>query len=232
MTAELRRIRIDLLYRLQWNVFAALENITVSKDTNGQEIVPFLDDAAADELLADPPLSRVQVRLDDCEEKRAHDENDEEDRYRPPAPLTISNEVGTPITMRQFVTRVHAYFNENKNEIKAVKGESYGRPMYSEDGRVVGREHVYGQNFMPDDTAIFLNNVLVGGPEDAPVLDLSLFAEGERNVPTDAFWSLQLKKAETHDRLRRGIQPHGLFLQQWSLPPGLDPSTLPDLSQQ
>ena len=42
MTAEARDLRIDLLHRLRWNVFAALENITFSKDANGQEIVPIL----------------------------------------------------------------------------------------------------------------------------------------------------------------------------------------------
>ncbi|KAF2661572.1 hypothetical protein K491DRAFT_687352 [Lophiostoma macrostomum CBS 122681] len=225
MEVEDRRLRKDLLYRLHWNIFAALEDIMVSVGTNSQELVRFFDHTSANELVTDSSLSWFEVRIKECENKRAFDLSAESCRYRPPAPLKFGNEMGSTLTMRQFVTGVHAYLNTHREEIIAVKGEFYGRPLLSSDGTEIGREIMIGHNFMPNDIDIFFKNILVIGTDSQTLeLSLGLHAEGEnQRETTDEFWAKQLRDAAMHERRRldgdansvQGFPPELLHL-AWS----------------
>jgi hypothetical protein len=201
---------MDTLYRLRWNILTAVDDIKVAVGTNSQETVPFLDHVSAHELLADPPLSRLEVCIDAREKKHGYDYNEEQYRYQPPAPLTIDNERGIPITIRQFVISVHAYLNRNKEEIKAVKGELYGRPHFSADGTEVGRETVYGQNFMPSNTDIFFYGIM-SNDRDPPILSVKLWADGERSKPLTDFWAMQLRRADMYEQCRLGADLSSVY---------------------
>jgi hypothetical protein len=62
------RIRQDLLHRLRWNNFAALDNIEIATGPYDQTTnVPLFNHSLADESIATPPLNRVdEVCISDC----------------------------------------------------------------------------------------------------------------------------------------------------------------------
>ncbi|KAJ4371596.1 hypothetical protein N0V83_004816 [Neocucurbitaria cava] len=201
------RIRQDLLYRLRWNLLAALDNIDITTGPQDEEsVVPFFSDAAAEESIAQPPLSRVEVRIDDCLANRLEEMYfDEEDQSNPPADLTIENADGSPITVGQFVSQVHPYMNEHMEENKKVKGEIYGRAEKREDGTEV-RVNIYGQPYLPPDIGFFFSRVWAVGHNDYVRLNVSSFAEGEIGTSVDDFWAIQLRQARMCEQKRYGEQ--------------------------
>jgi len=144
---------MDLLYRLRWNLLADLQNIEIVWGPAEEEIViPFFDHSSADADLGVPILSSVEVKSRECDEKfrLSYDSEPEEDGYRPPSPLIIRNEDGGSITLRQFVTEVHAYLNEHRGEVKKAQrvmaAEPWSetllyfrraRPYETDDGNIV-----------------------------------------------------------------------------------------------
>lgn len=91
--------------------------------------VSLFDHYSADESLAVPGLSSLEVASTECLDKRKNTYDSDEgspnpDSYRPPSSLFIENEDGRAITLRQFVTEMHAHMNENIAEIKnAPRGQ-------------------------------------------------------------------------------------------------------------
>jgi hypothetical protein len=128
--ADFERIRQDLLYRLQSDVFGALSDIRVIEQpgNSNTSITPFLVHSIASESLADPPLTKISVHICECEQKAAYDEHEEEYRYQPPSPMVIEHEDNTPTTLKEFVTRTHEFLNANKEIIFKVEDELYTEP--------------------------------------------------------------------------------------------------------
>jgi hypothetical protein len=137
--ADVERIRQDLLYRLQWDVFGTLSDIRVVEQAGNANTstTPFLVHSIASESLADPPLTKISVHIGGCEEKAANDEHEEEWRYQPPSPIVIEHEDNTPITLKEFVTRTHEFLNANKEIIFKVEDELYVEPEDLGDGMMV-----------------------------------------------------------------------------------------------
>ncbi|KAF2024261.1 hypothetical protein EK21DRAFT_94234 [Setomelanomma holmii] len=100
------RIRQEFLDKLRWNVFGPLSEILVKE---GNTIVPFSESRGATESLANPPISKVSVHIDVCEQKHDLDEHEDEYRYQPPKPLVIEKKFGEPITLGDFVIQAHDY---------------------------------------------------------------------------------------------------------------------------
>jgi hypothetical protein len=64
MTVKLLQnsIRMDLLYRLCWNLLTDLHNVQIVLGPEDEEkIIPLFDHSSADESLGVPSLSRVDV---------------------------------------------------------------------------------------------------------------------------------------------------------------------------
>jgi len=171
----------------------------------------FQDHPLADESLARPPLSRIDaVCIGPCLTRLDMDlEADEEYRYKPPAALTINNEDGSAITLRQFVSEAHAYLNEHMDEIKKLKGEMYGKLEIRDDGTRV-RTITYGQSYFPPDIALFFRRVHAVSIDEAVQISVDVFAEGEFDWTTDEFWTIQRRQAK-HCEDKRGGRPRTDF---------------------
>jgi hypothetical protein len=126
------RLRQDLLDRLHWDIFGPLEAIQV-RDPDGL-LTPFLNHPIASESLAHPPLATISVYIDSCLDKAALDEHDEDEgRYHAPEPLVICKRDVAPISLCEFVTRVHRYLNDNRDELYKCEDEAYFDPPAPED---------------------------------------------------------------------------------------------------
>jgi hypothetical protein len=102
----------------------------------------------------------------------------EEYRYKPPADLTISNEDGRPITLRQFVTEVHAYLNlpDVMGDIKKMKAAFLGHPVTREDGSQ-GRNTIYGHPVkLPEEVQFFFTSTMIFERDGTVTFRLSLRA--------------------------------------------------------
>jgi hypothetical protein len=63
-------IRMDLLYRLRWNLLADLHDVeTVWGPKNEEKIIPFFDHSSADAEFGVPSVSRIEVKSRECDEK-------------------------------------------------------------------------------------------------------------------------------------------------------------------
>jgi hypothetical protein len=189
MTPDLKNkessIRMDLLYRLRWNLRADLQHVEITVGASNEEkLVSLFDHSSADESLAVPGLSSLEVASAECLDKyeNSYDEGSPDpDGYRPPPLLFIENEDGKSITLRQFVTEVHAYMNENIAEIKKA---------------------LRGQYTSSVDEMIFFRRVwAVGTSDDNIRLSISLVPGMERTKMED-FWSAHLHQARMHANQR------------------------------
>jgi hypothetical protein len=117
------RIRQDIFDRLHWIVFGAQSDITVQ---NSNALIPFANHAIGSESIVDPPVYRITVRVQVCEDKSSLDQTDEEEyQYQPPEPLVIEKRNGAPILLKEFVSQVHPFLNANKDEIYRCEDENY-----------------------------------------------------------------------------------------------------------
>ncbi|KAJ8116084.1 hypothetical protein OPT61_g2416 [Boeremia exigua] len=118
------RIRQDLFDQLHWIVFGPQSDITVQQD-HSNALVLFANYPIGLESIADPPVSRITVKIKVCEDKHSMDETDEEYRYQPPEPLIIEKQNGAPILLKEFIDRVHPFLNANKDQIYKCEDENY-----------------------------------------------------------------------------------------------------------
>jgi hypothetical protein len=203
-----RRIRQDLLNRLRWNVLGGLNNIEIACDTNKlTTYLPFFDHPAADESLGDEaPLSHIGAFSQDLATKEDMDLRlPEEYRYKPPADLTISNEDGRPITLRQFVTEVHAYLNlpDVMGDIKKMKAAFLGHPVTREDGSQ-GRNTIYGHPVkLPEEVQFFFTSTMIFERDGTVTFRLSLFLEGELSQSAEEFWTGRQRRAREYEMERQ-----------------------------
>lgn len=195
------RIREDIFTRLHWNVFGPQSDITV-QDGTGNTLIPFSDHAIGSESIADPPVSRITVRIQICETKASMDETDEEEyRYQPPEPLVINKRDG-PILLKDFVNHVHPFLNANKDEIYKCEDEIYTQPTELEDGTKfdgVDPTEFDGANDEPDlfmrsgnipaGSKIFFDQASFNELDtDDYEVYIGLFVEGNMGMSSDQFW--------------------------------------------
>jgi hypothetical protein len=189
------RIREDLLYRLRWNVFATLDDIEIATGPYDQTInVPLLGHPLADEPISDPPFSRIdEVCIAEC-----LDQMDYRYEYKAPPALTINNEDGNPITLRQFVTQTHAYLNVHIEELKMAKGLLYGKLVRNEDGSWT--RSISDKPYLPPNIAFFFSKVSAVQIGQIVRISTHVFAEGQDFRSTDQFWATRLRQAHSHER--------------------------------
>ncbi|KAF2271379.1 uncharacterized protein EI97DRAFT_471252 [Westerdykella ornata] len=214
MASMAERIRMDLLYRLRWDLLADLHDIQIVVDTPNEgrpfvfndslaasvgestgfgptnhmpqeRRIPLFDHSSAEEDLAVPGLSRIEVCSSECLDKYdlSYDQIPESDGYQPPPSLIIENKDGKSITLRQFVTQAHAYLNEHMDEInRALRATSiYGKQV---DGA----------------TSLFFRRVWASGTDDNGIrLSVSLIPEGGWE-DMDRFWAAPLNQARLRER--------------------------------
>jgi hypothetical protein len=114
-------IRQDLPSCLRWNIFGALHDIEIVSGTNehGQQMrTPLFSHPIATQSLARPPLSRVKINSVDVTEAQAFNFVSEDFEY---TGLLIEHEDGRPVTVGEFVMRVHEHLNQFKRVITAMK---------------------------------------------------------------------------------------------------------------
>lgn len=91
------RIRMDLLYRLRWNLLADLHDTEIAVGPNNEErVVPLFDHFSADEDLVVPGLSRIEVTNAECIDKYENscDRSPEPEGYRPRPLLSLRMKMG------------------------------------------------------------------------------------------------------------------------------------------
>lgn len=201
------RIRHDLLFRLRWDIFADLNEIEILIGPPDQTIAfRLFEHPFANESLVQPPISRIdKVCLEDCEEKRCLDENEEEYRYQPPPGLTISNEDGSPITLGQLVTEMHAYFDLQKEEITRTKAEIYGEDIVMPDGTIASYV-TYGKPYLPPGIKFFCSQIHAVEIKEKITFSVKVFAEGELRRPPENFWRVRMRTAFLYEQWRPSHQ--------------------------
>ncbi|CAN9179515.1 unnamed protein product [Alternaria alternata] len=193
MTSELVHdcIRNDLLCRLRWNLLADLHNIEiVVGPKNEEKTVPLFDHPSANDDISEPGLSRIEVNSRECLEKfyLSYDSDPEPDGYRPPPSLIVSNEDGRSITLRQFVTEVHAYLNEHLDKVKSAQRVMAGTPW--------SETMLFYRRAWPrrtDGGNIIVNVELMPHARDADFIE--------------KLWAAQLIQAHAYEQRRRAWAP-------------------------
>ncbi|KAJ4372833.1 hypothetical protein N0V86_008199 [Didymella sp. IMI 355093] len=202
------RIRQDIFDRLHWIVFGPQSDITVQ---DGNALTPFANHAIGPESIADPPVSRITVRIQVCENKSSMDRTEEEEyRYQPPEPLVIEKRNGAPILLKEFISQVHPFLNANKDDIYRCEDENYSQPTELEDGtKFDGVDpaefdgaNEYEDEDQPTEPNLFMRsgNIPTGSKfffDDAQFNEadtndfevyIGLFVEGNMGIPSDQFW--------------------------------------------
>ncbi|EON62659.1 hypothetical protein W97_01883 [Coniosporium apollinis CBS 100218] len=199
------RIRQDLFDRLHWNVFGPLGDISVR---DGTTLTPFTDHAIGSESIADPPVARIAVQINACQEKYSMDETEEEKyRYQSPAPLVIEKFDGAPILLSDFVAQVHLFLNANKEEIYKCEDEIYTQPTELEDGwKFVGVDpdefdsfededesaepsHFWRSGNIPADSRFFFDQAQFNAVDtDEFEAYITFFVEGNMGTSFEQFW--------------------------------------------
>ncbi|KAI8937346.1 hypothetical protein NX059_006552 [Plenodomus lindquistii] len=188
MTTEVENmdsnIRMDLLYRLRWDLRANLHDVKImAGHENEEQLVSLFDHSCANESLASPGLSNMEISSAECDKKYEASQNGtpDPDGYFPPPSLFINNEDGKPITLGQFVTQVHEYVNEHIEEIKGALRTWY---TSSVEGKIFFKcAHASGT-----------------GDDDVKV-SVSLMPEMDRER-MDRLWAVHLGQAHLHAKQR------------------------------
>jgi hypothetical protein len=186
------RIRQDLFNKLHWDVFGPLSDITV-QDINKNTLAPFASHAIGLESIADPPVSRISVNIDVCQQKFSMDETDEEEyRYQPPEPLLIENQNGSPILIKDFINQVHLFLNTNKTEIYKCEDENY-YGADEDEGKDKDRPTECGffmrSGNIPTGSRFFFDRTQFNELDtDEFEVYVELFVEGNMGMSSDQFW--------------------------------------------
>lgn len=204
------RTRQDLFDRLHWNVFGPQRDITVQ---DGNALTLFSNHAIALESIADPPISRITVRIQVCENKASMDEIDEEEhRYQPPEALVIEKQDGSPILLKDFIDQIHPFLNANEVEIYRCEDEIYSQPTELEDGtKFVGVDpsefegadddgdedtntptkpsFFIRSGQIPTGSKFFFDEAQFNEPDtDRFEVYIGLYVEGNMGISPDQFW--------------------------------------------
>ncbi len=174
------RIRMDLLYRLQWDLLADLNEIQIAVGPDNEEsVVPLFEQNCAEEDITKSGLSRIEVCSDECLRRyeNSFDGSPEPDGYQPPPSLIIEAKDGGFITLKQFVTEVHAYLNEYMDDVKTALRQLYKIPV---------------------NERIFFRRVWARGTDDNDIrLSVSLLPK-LKSASMDQHWASHLHYARQH----------------------------------
>jgi hypothetical protein len=158
--------------------------------TNGTPTIePLTGHPVAEENVTEPPVSRMVVAIMPLEEKHTNDENEDEDRYWPSPPLVLLNEDGSAIKVRDFVTKVHAYLNENKEDIIWAKEDFVDKVIDLEDGwKATGVGPESDQDSM--ERACYIFNGVQEDHRDPEFFSVSveIWVDGEFGETLEEFW--------------------------------------------
>jgi hypothetical protein len=189
-------------------VFGPQSDITVQ---DGNALTPFANHAIGSESIADPPVSRITVKIQVCEDKFSMDQTDEEEyQYQPLGPLVIEKGTGAPILLKEFIKQVHPFLNANKHEIYRCEDKNYSQPTELEDGTKFDGVDPAGfdgtdedeDEDQPTEPSFFMRsgNIPTGSKfffdqahfNEADTDDfevyIGLFVEGNMGMSSDQFW--------------------------------------------
>jgi hypothetical protein len=163
----------------------------------------------ASESLANPPLTRLRVSLYDCEDKQSREYlsgYEEEECYQPPESTAIENADGSPITVKDFVIRVHDYINTNKKELIDVKTEIYQWGGIVDLGGGLRAVEVDPERAvtttLPENAKFFFQKVwYVQTYQECMRLHVAIWVVGEIGTSEETFWAIRRKAASTHQKL-------------------------------
>jgi hypothetical protein len=176
------RIRMDLPYRLRWNLRSEIDDVEIVVGSSGEEtLIPLFSHLSAASYLAVLNVRRLEVICGDCIRgyELSYDDTPEPNGYQPPPSLIIENEDGKRITLEHFVTQVHAYLNKHMFDItEALR-----------------------QQFKPfSDDTIWFHRVWVAGTRDEDIrLSVSLRPGMEREK-MENFWRGRLIQVRINQR--------------------------------
>jgi hypothetical protein len=183
-----QRIRMDLLYRLRWDLLAGLHDIEIAVGPeNAESVVVLFDQPCVDEDIAEPGLRRVEVCSDECLRRyeNSFDGSPEPDGYQPPPSLFIEAKDGGFIALKQFVTEVHAYLNEHMDHVKSALRQMYTSSV---------------------NERIYFRRIWARGKDDNDVrLSVSLLPK-LNSAPMEQHWASHLHYARQHGNKRQGLQ--------------------------
>ncbi|KAI8214452.1 hypothetical protein K4K52_000935 [Colletotrichum sp. SAR 10_76] len=110
-------LRMDSLRRLYWPVYEDISKVQVFDDPEEDEQDspkrPFLGHPLAEEHVTNYGLTELLIRIGMQEGKECHTLDNEE--YEDPK-LVVKREDGGAITFGDFVTQIHPFLNEHKEE--------------------------------------------------------------------------------------------------------------------
>ncbi|KAF9877959.1 hypothetical protein CkaCkLH20_04535 [Colletotrichum karsti] len=130
----LREDRLALLY---WPVFGDISEVEVcevAKDFTSERR-PFEGHPMADEPATNYGLTEMIVRIDQLATDNVHSDGRGEDPE-----LVIKRDDGGPVTIGDFVTQAHPFFNLHKETYMEIEDNMYGDRKLPEGVRVVYRE--------------------------------------------------------------------------------------------
>jgi hypothetical protein len=187
-------IRQDLLFRLRWAIAGSVESIELDdglyKDGTERR-QPFLSSSLAAESLADPPVSRVAVLLEDVLQSQSFEM--ESDKY-PYEPLTIENADGRPVTVGDFVVQLHAHFEEHRPYIYRYQ-ETMGRMATSGLVDFESHKNVLDQGAGAQH-ALFFRWAFSRMCDGVLAVSVKTMIEGEEGYSNDVLWWRQRNCAE------------------------------------
>jgi hypothetical protein len=179
-------IRQDLLFRLRWNVYRPLDEIKIEDGLhkNGtKRHRAFLSDSTASKSLAEPPLCSATVMAMDVLMAKQFGLAPADYQYDA---LLIQSTDGSPLTIKDFVVRVHAHIREHKRLIVNYKQATGRRNSIVPDT---------AEKLSTTEPGLFISSVTTHFPEGKLLIGVNCFLEGEYGTTAEEFWKRQQTRA-------------------------------------
>lgn len=179
-------IRQDLLFRLRWSIYGPLDEIKIEDglQKNGtKRHRAFLSDSTASKSLAEPPLCYATVVAMDVLMARQFGLAPTDYKYDP---LIIQSTDSSPLTIKDFVVRVHAYLREHKRLIVNYKQATGRRNSIVPDT---------ADKLSTAEPGLFVSSVTTHFPEGKLLIGVNCFLEGEYGTTAEEFWERQQNRA-------------------------------------
>ena len=212
------KIRNDLLYKLHWPIFGPLSDIQVWEPCNDNEytLVPFENHPMGSEPLCTVPFDRMTIYIQPVEDRMLHIESNydcDEDRWKGPKDLVLTNSVDSPLTLQRFVTAVHAHLNDGENKAKILEciNMFYAGPPRHEGGGVysvsVEADGRWPPPYrIPEGTAFLFNGFRFDGhkPDGGEWREtIDIFTEHDHGFSMEMFLKRQKEKQRRYEEERQ-----------------------------
>jgi hypothetical protein len=191
-------------------VFSLQSDIAVQGSKDSNALVPFTNHPISLESIADPPVSRITIRIKVCKDKYSIDKTNKEYQYQPPEPLIIKKRNRAPILLKEFINQVHPFLNTNKDQIYKCKDKNYSLSTDLIDGTNSNsanpaesnsakededEDHSTEPDFflrsgnIPTRTRFFFNQALFSKADtDRFEVYVGLYVKGNMGMSYDQFW--------------------------------------------